>query len=156
VTSGALNPAQFSPPGDDQAKAALHKQLKGDFPRRAREWLDDPAITVDAPARVAADDVDWSDYSDWEAARQLKEVRKIAKDKKVAKGGGKPSVMVATPGADDLDIIDGHHHALARVDLQQDPLAYVVHVPSSSGAWQTMHDHGKTKPDDFGKKKGRK
>lgn len=134
---------QFTPLShDDGAKRKLRKQLRPDFPKSALAWLDDPRVTVEAPAKVDADDVDWSDYADWRASKQLKAVVKIA-DKKITKGKGKPSVMADRPGSDKLDIIDGHHHALARVDAKKPPLTYVVHVPSSTGPWDAMHDRQK-------------
>lgn len=143
---------QFTaPPGDDAAKEALRKQLKPDFPKQARAWLDDPGVTVEAPAKVPADQFDWSEYSDWRASKQLKAVVKIA-EKKIRRGKGKPAVACQRPGNDKLDIIDGHHHTLARVDAKKDPLVYIVHVPSSTGPWDDMHDfqkHDRHK-DDFG------
>lgn len=147
---------QFAPPGDDDAKRSLRKQLKPDFPKSALAWLDDPRVTVEAPSKVPSDDVDWSDYGEWRASRQLKTVVKIAK-KKIVKGKGKPSVMADRPGSDKLDIIDGHHHAMARVDAKKPPLAFVVHVPAATGEWDRMHDRqlNDTKKDDFGKTSGR-
>jgi hypothetical protein len=140
------------PPGDDAAKRKLRKQLKPDFPKAALAWLDDPKVTVEAPSKVSPEDVNWSDYPDWRASRQLKTVVKIAK-KKISKGKGRASVMAARPGNDKLDVIEGHHHALARLEAQKKPLTYVVHVPSATGAWDTMHDHQKHDKikDDFGK-----
>ena len=143
---------QFIPAtGDDDAKRMLRKQLKPDFPKTARAWLDDPRVTVDAPAKVPADDIDWSDYSGRRASRQLKSVVKLTKKKKITKGKGKPSLLVDRPGSDKLNVIDGYHHTLARVDAKKDPLGYVVHVPTDTGPWDDMHDQQKhdSKKDDF-------
>lgn len=146
-----LNPQQFRPPGDDDARDGLYSQLRENFRKRDLEWLNDPQVRVEAPQRVDPGRIDWDEYPEWRAARQLKAVRKIAK--KIDKGKDKPSVMAQAPGSDGLDIIDGHHHALAYVDAKKDPLAYVVHVPSRTGPWTTLHDRqkGDEKKDDFGK-----
>lgn len=140
------------PPGDEAAKKALRKQLKPDFKKKDLAWLDDPEVRVEAPSRVPADSIDWNDYPGWRASRQLKAVVEVAK-KRIDKGKGKPSVVADKPGEDKLDIIDGHHHALARVDHKEDPLAYIVHVPQADGPWDQLHDRQvKDKhPDDFGK-----
>ena len=144
---------QFAEPsGDPAAKKELRKQLKKNFPKDARAWLDRDDVTVEAPARVSADRVDWTEYPDWRASRQLKEVVRLAKGK-VAKGKGRPSVMTDSPSDDKLHPIDGHHHALARLDHKEKPLTYVVHVPHADGPWRTMNDrqvHDVVK-DDFGK-----
>ncbi len=144
---------QWAEPGDDDAKRMLRKQLKADFPKSARAWLDDPRVTVDAPVKVSPDDIDWSEYADWRASKQLKAVVKLARKKIDGKDKGKPSVMASRPGHGKLDILDGHHHALARVDAKKPPLTFVVHVPSATGPWDTMHDQQRndTKKDDFGK-----
>ena len=107
---------------------------------------------MEAPRKVSPDDIDFSEYPDWRAARQLKAVRKIAK--KVDKGKrGDPAVMADRPGNDKLDTLDGHHHVLAEIDHKDKPRAFVVHVPSQHGPWDTMHDHqhSDTRKDDFGK-----
>jgi hypothetical protein len=144
-----LSPHQFAPKGDDDAKASLLKQLKDNFPKQALSWLQDDTVRVDAPQRVSADDIDWDDYPDWRAAKQLKAVGKIAK--KIDKGKtAKPVVLMQAPGEDEKTIIDGHHHALGYIDAKQEPLAYVVHVPAKDGPWTDLTDKGKvTKHDDW-------
>jgi hypothetical protein len=121
--------------GDPDAKKALMKQLKPDFPKAARAWLKDDRVTVDAPAKINPGDIDFSGYPDWRASKQLKSVVKMAK-----KGKDKPSVLAARPGGDKLDLIDGRHHALARMEQKKKPHGYVVHVPSSTGPWDAMED----------------
>lgn len=143
---------QWSPPGDDEAKKALLKQLKKDFPKEATSWLKDPQVTVEAPTRVSPERIDWDEYPEWRASRQLKPIVKIAK--KLRKGKTpKPAVMADRPGTDELDVLDGHHHVLGAVDAKKDPLAWIVHVPSDRGPWDTMHDQQKhdSRKDDFGK-----
>jgi hypothetical protein len=140
---------QFAEPGDDDAKKALLKQLKGHFPKEARAWIKDDRVTVDAPAKINPDDIDFSDYQDWRAAHQLKAVVKIAK------GKGKkpdPAVLAHRPSGR-LDPLDGHHHALADIDQKKKPTAFVVHVPSEHGPWDSMHLKQKNDQykDDFGK-----
>src|ERR1700729_2483793 len=148
-----LNEEQFRPPGDDEAKAGLLSQLKGSFPKEARQWIKDPSIRVDKPARVDPADVDWEQYPEWRASRQLKDVQKKAK--KIDKGKEKPVVMVKRPGSDALDTIDGHHKLMGYVDAKKNPLAYVVHVPSQDGPWSDFHDqqNDEKKQDDFSKTK---
>jgi hypothetical protein len=144
--------SQFAEPGDDDAKKALLKQLKGGFPKGARAWIKHPDVTVDAPAKIDPDHIDFSVYPDWRASRQLKAVRKVAK--KLDKGKSPdPAVMASRPGNDKLDTIDGHHHVLARIDHKEKPRAYVIHVPSAHGPWDGMHNDQSNDPhkDDFGK-----
>jgi hypothetical protein len=143
---------QFNEPtGDPDAKKALLKQLKGDFPKEARDWIKDDRVTVEAAARVNPHRIDFSEYPDWRASRQLKAVRKIAK--KLEKDPGNPAVMADRPGDDKLDTIDGHHHVLAEIDRKKRPKAYIIHVPREHGPWDTMHDKQTNDPrkDDFGK-----
>jgi hypothetical protein len=147
-----LSPRQFPPPGDADAKRALLKQLKPDFPKPALAWLRDPAVSVEAPQRIDPTRVDWDDYADWRASKQLKAVRKIAK--KIDHGKDHTiAVMVQGPGTDELTIIDGHHHALGYLDAKKKPRTYIVHVPETDGPWLGMHDRqlNDTKRDDFGK-----
>lgn len=141
---------QWSAPGDDKAKRKLVKQLRKNFDEEAYDWLLDPRVKVRKPERVDPDTVDYNDYPDWRAARQLKEVRDIAK--KIDKGKEKPALLVQPPHGK-KQVIDGHHHWMGYIDCKEDPLAWVVDVPSNTGPWQTMHDHqhGDDKKDDFGK-----
>jgi len=148
-----LNARQFSPPqGDESARKALIKQLRKDFPEPALAWLDSPDVQVDQPQRIPADQIDWDGYPRWRASRQLEAVVEIAK-KKIHKKKGKPSVVAERPGNPDLLLIDGHHHAMARIDHKEQPLAYVVHVPAQQGPWNTLHDKQTSDkhPDDFGR-----
>jgi hypothetical protein len=148
-----LSPRQFAPQGDQTAREALIDQLSSSFSPQHLQWLSDPQVTVQAPQRVPAEAIDWEDYPNWRASHELKKVQKIAK--KLDKKKGKPSVVAHRPGDRELFIIDGHHHALARVEREEDPFAYVVHVPERNGPWNTMHDHqkgDKDKPDFRGEK----
>jgi len=148
-----FNQQQFRPPGDDDAKAALNEQLKGNFPKEARQWLKSDDVRVDAPTRLDPDSIDWDGYPDWRASRQLGDVKKRAK--KIDKGKHKPIVTVRTPGSEKNRIIDGHHGAMGYVDAKENPLAYVVHVPNQKGPWDTFHDQQRDDKhkDDFGKTK---
>lgn len=148
-----LNARQFQPPqGDEGAKKALLKQLKKDFPKEALTWLKDERVTVEGPSRIPAGDIDWDDYPEWRASKQLETVVQVAK-KKIDKGKGKPAVMARRPHDQDLLILDGHHHTMARVDHKENPLAFVVNVPHDHGPWDDLHDKQihDTKKDDFGK-----
>ena len=133
-----LNPHQFAPPGDEKARKRLLKQLKPDFPSDALDWLRDPAVRVEAPQRIPATDLDFDDYPNWRASHELKKVNKIARKKK-----NKDIVVADRPGEEDLYIIDGHHHALAKIDREKDPKGYIVHVPAREGPWTKLHDRQK-------------
>lgn len=115
-------------------------------------------MRVDAPQRVDPEGLDWSDYPDWRAAQQVREVIKVAK--KINNGKTpKPSVFTQAPGDDELFIVDGHHYAPAEVDLKQQPLGYVVRVPTKDGPWSTMHSEQQKnvndEVDDFKPKRAR-
>lgn len=146
-----LNSMQFHPPGDDEAKQKLYDELRTSFKKKDLEWLKDDQIRVDAPKKISPEAIDWDDYPDWRACRQLKEVRDIAK--KLEKGKKPKPIVLADSGDDTMFIVDGHHHALAQVDHKDKPKAYVMHVPSKEGPWTTLHDKqkGDTRKDDFGK-----
>ena len=152
-----LSPRQFRPTGDEAARQALLGQLSGDFSAEAISWLNDPSVSVSAPQRVPAEEIDWEDYPNWRASHELKKVQKIAKKLGKRKKAGKPSVLVSSPEDKDLFVADGHHHALARVDRDEDPLAYIVHVPTRNGPWRTMHDQqqGDSDKPDFKREKDR-
>lgn len=145
-----LSQRQFPPKGDEEAKAELLRQLKGNFRKRDLKWLKDPSITVDAAERIDASDIDWSTYPEWRASRQLKAVRKVAD--KIDDGKDKPVVTYQSPGGR-RKLMDGHHHALGYVDHKENPLGYTIHVPHDNGPWATLHDRqvDDTKKDDFGK-----
>ena len=149
-----LSPMQFQPPGDDEAKAALIKQMRKNFRKQDLAWLDDAGIRVESPSKIDPDHIDWDDYPDWRASRQLEEVQGIAKKVEKGKKTPKPVVLAASPGNDDnMYIVDGHHHAMAQVERKKKPVGWVVHVPTAEGPWTTLHDKqlGDTRKDDFGK-----
>jgi hypothetical protein len=141
---------QWDEPGDDKAKRKLAKQLGKSFPEDAYDWLLDPRVKVSRPDRVDPESVEYDDYPEWRASRQLKEVRKTAK--KIVKGKEKPAVVAELPNGQ-REVLDGHHHWLAAIDAKTDPLAYVVRVPRYSGPWDAMQDkqQGDPRKDDFGK-----
>jgi len=110
-------------------------QLSKDYPPEATAWV--KQATWSGPRTISMSSVDLSQEQQWRAASEPKKVEKIAK--KIQKGKLKPIIAVQSPDSDKYTVVDGHHHALAYLDLGRDPVAYVGQVPSKHGPWTDMH-----------------
>lgn len=129
--------------GDDDSKAKdkLRKQLKGNFPKDAYAFLDDPGVRVEK-TKIKPSDIDWQHRDEWAATHQPKQVKQVRKA--IEHGHEKPIVGVLRPGEDNIMIADGHHHGEAYTQLGVKKMpAYVIKVNRRTGPWDEMHDKQK-------------
>jgi 8-oxo-dGTP pyrophosphatase MutT (NUDIX family) len=98
--------------------------MEGNVPDSAIGWVRRASWVL---CEVPWDLVDDDDLSSWAAAHQPGAVGRDAREITEG-GGGNPGVLIRQPGASRLDIVDGHHHALARHRLGRPVLAYVGDV----------------------------
>lgn len=102
----------------------VYRRMEGNFPDSAIGWVRRASWTR---CQVPWDLIDDDDIGSWAASH---EPGAVARDAREIRAGdeGKPGVLIRRPGAKRLDIIDGHHHALARRKLGHPVLAYVGDV----------------------------
>lgn len=127
-------------PSQRKLRKRIRKQLSSDFPPEATAWV--KQARWDPPRWVPRGQVDTSDEHSWAAWHDRKKVKKFRKKirKQLAKGGHpKPAILVHTPGSDTAMIADGHHHALAEMELGYGVWAVTAHVTSARGPWDEMH-----------------
>jgi hypothetical protein len=143
---------QFTAPqGSAEDKAALLSQLGKSFHQKDLAWLNDPGIKVEMRP-VTPSQIDWDHREEWQATHEPGKVKE--KRKAIKHGDLKPVAFVDRPHTDDLMVMDGHHHAEAYTQLMGKPKqdqpksirnmrgmpGYVIHVPRTSGPWDTLHD----------------
>jgi len=121
---------------------AVYDQLLEDFPKDAARWV--LHLKWDGPRDVPIADVDYSNKGSWHASKDPDHVALMVK--KIKAGKKKPVVLVKKPGKKKLMVVDGHHRALAYLQLDEPLRAYVAKVPGD-GPWDEMHaaqTHGKS------------
>jgi len=124
----------------EDVASGVYAQMSKAFPAPAIGWVKDSASWT-GPQQVPLDQVDMSDKDQWDASHEPGKVAKIAAKMRRALGRGghpKPAVLVRWPGSQKDVIVDGHHHVLAaQQDGQHFIWAYVGHVDSEKGPWNT-------------------
>jgi hypothetical protein len=113
-------------------------QLSRNFPASALDWVKDADVSSwQGPEEVHPDQIDTGDMDHWDADHDPKATgrlrRRLRKGAKV-----KPVVMIRTPGSHEDIIVDGHHRALAAMREGHLVRAYIGHVTSETGPWQTL------------------
>lgn len=126
---------------DHDAKKALLKQLKGNFPKSVTKWIKDDSVHVER-TKVSPHEIDWQHREEWAATHEPGTVNDVRKS--IKHGHDKPIVGVARPGKDNIMVADGHHHleAYTQLDVKKMP-AYLIKVNRVNGPWDTMHEHQK-------------
>jgi hypothetical protein len=117
------------------AREQVYNQLSGKFPKDAITWV--KTVRWDPPAKYDLDEFDTDDASDWSASKDPKRV-----DHEIERwqsGRAHPIVTVQV-GDGPLIIVDGHHRFLARERMHKGrALAFVGHVPNTTGPWMDTH-----------------
>lgn len=109
-------------------------QLSRNFPATSLDWVKDTGWEL---AWVHPGDIATEDTAEWAASHDPKTVSRIRR--KLRRGGKvAPVVLVRTPGSHADIIVDGHHRVLAAMKEGHMVRAYVGHVNSSTGGWQTL------------------
>lgn len=114
-------------------------QLSGNFPPSAIKWVLDPDVSTswDGPVHIPPAQIDTHDEDEWNAKIDRAKVARIKKHYR-RRGKMKPAVVVRGPGHDKDIIADGHHHVMAALELGIPIKAYVGHVSTMHGPWDTM------------------
>lgn len=130
-------PAQEREYRRGSAAEQVFRQESEDFPAQAVSWIKSPKIRWEGPAQIPLSEIDFGNKKKWRASGHP---QKVAKFKRMIKAGDrKPVVLVKAPGQRKYKVTDGHHRALAYLELGWDVRAYVGHVPSITGPWDKMH-----------------
>ncbi len=117
-------------------KSKVIKQLAKDYPLNSLNWVKE--IKWDGPEKVNIEDVDYSNYRNWQANHEPKKVKKF--EKKISNGKMKPVILVKTPKNKKYIVIDGHHRALAYRNLDEPLRAWIGYTKTEKGPWDTFHD----------------
>ncbi len=117
-------------------KSKVVKQLAKDYPLNSLNWVKE--IKWDGPEKVNIEDVDYSNYKNWQASHEPKKVKKF--EKKISNGKMKPVILVKTPRNKKYIVIDGHHRALAYRNLDEPLRAWIGYTKTEKGPWDTFHD----------------
>lgn len=115
----------------------IYQQLSEDYKDKDIEWV--KHIPWIGPVEVPLSSIDFSNKDNWKASSELDQVQKFA-DKISQDGFSKPVILANNPSNDNkMMIIDGHHRALAYLQLGQPMTAFVGQVGSDQGPWQKLH-----------------
>lgn len=138
----AEEPHKIADTAGASAKIAeeVYAQLLEDFPKEAIAWV--RAATWTGPTEVPLDSIDFSSRATWRASKEPKQVAKFADMMKA--GEAKPIVLVNEPNNAKMIVVDGHHRALAAEKNGTPVLAYVAHVGTADGPWDSMHASQRT------------
>ncbi len=117
-------------------KSMVVKQLSKDYPPNSLNWVKE--IKWGGPEKIDIDDVDYSNYKNWQAHHEQKKVKKF--EKKISNGKMKPIILVKTPKNKKYIIIDGHHRALAYRNLNRPLIAWIGYTKSENGPWDEFHE----------------
>lgn len=120
--------------GNKDAAAKAFQQVAEDFPPAAAAWMHH--ATWSGPANVPLAHIDWTpeEMEGADPAHVAEFVAKLQAGKKL-----KPVILVKTPGAPTLRLVDGHHRYLAAAQLQEPVRAYIGVVDADHGPWEHMH-----------------
>jgi ParB/Sulfiredoxin domain len=116
----------------------VYVQMAGNFPPEAIAWV--RRAKWEGPVYIPWDDIDTAGKKTWAAAHQPEKVAQFKKQIKAHDGHVAPSILVRQRHGGKSYIVDGHHRALAREELNQDVLAYVgVIDPGDREAAEQTH-----------------
>lgn len=117
------------------AAAKVFEAVAKDYPPAAMAWVHDTDWS--GPVDVPLNHLDMSDLGEYGNNQDsIDHFKKEIQDK----GHTKPVILVKTPSASKLAIIDGHTRVTAYSQLDEPVRAYIGTVDSDEGPWDTMHD----------------
>ena len=118
----------------------VYLQMAKNFPPEAIAWIKRAKWT--GPIWVPWDRIDQDDRDKWAASKQPGKVKECEEQIKAHGGHVAPSVLVQEPNSQKAFIVDGHHRALARENLNQKVLAYLGNIdPKDREAAEETHTH---------------
>lgn len=111
--------------------------LAADYEEKDIEWV--KQIPWIGPVEVPLSDIDFSNKDNWQASKDMEHVQDF--EDKVKDGLTKPIVLVNNKSNDNKhQIVDGHHRALAHLQLGTPIPAYIGEVSMDKGPWSRLHD----------------
>jgi hypothetical protein len=136
VTILSKDAANLSDPNPVEA-THIENYLLGNYPPDAIRWVRDAKWI--GPVLVPQSRVDYADEQKWAASRQPATVARFAR--KIGNGTGhtKPVIAVQQDGNYKVNVVDGHHRALAYRKLGRPIVAYVGFVARDDDRWEATH-----------------
>lgn len=114
----------------------VYNQLADDFPPEALEWV--RGVVWQGPIDVPLDSIDMSNSDTWAAAHEPDRVSFF--DGEIKEGTVKPVILVNEPNNNKLLVVDGHHRVMSASEQNAETIpAFVAHVTTVTGPWDTMH-----------------
>lgn len=116
----------------------VYVQMARNFPPKSIEWVRRAKWT--GPVYVSWESIDTEDKEKWAAAHEPGKVADFKKQIKAHDGHVAPSVLVRQKTGRAF-IVDGHHRALAREELDQPVLAYIGTVGAPADYQSATETH---------------
>lgn len=114
----------------------VYDHLAEDYEEKDIQWV--LHIPWVGPVEVPLTSIDFSNKDNWQATQEEDEVGKFAE--KQQDGFSKPIVLVNNPSNDNkMEIVDGHHRALAALQNNTPVAAYVGQIGTNRGPWDKLH-----------------
>jgi hypothetical protein len=115
--------------------------VSDDYKGKDIKWI--LSVPWIGPVEVQLNSLDFSNKDRWQASQDVDHVQHFVD---MLKDGDqlKPIILANNPSTDAaMIIVDGHHRALAYLQLNLPPIAYVGQIGSDIGDWTDMHDSQK-------------
>jgi hypothetical protein len=119
---GAGGPSDFRDANPVDAEH-IYDQMAKNFPPDAIEWVKRAHWL--GPMNIPWARIDSDDVQSWAASHQPDKVKEFERLIQAHGGHVAPSVVIQDDDSPKAIIIDGHHRALARKNLNMDVLAYI-------------------------------
>lgn len=122
--------------GEHIDSQTVYDHLAEDYNEKDIQWV--LHIPWTGPQEVPLSAIDFSNKDNWQASQDEEHVQEFAD--KVDEGQTKPIVLVNNPSNDNkMEIVDGHHRALAHLQAGTPIPAYIGSVGSNRGPWDKLH-----------------
>lgn len=118
----------------------VYLQMTSNFPEPSIQWI--KRARWQGPVDIPWEHIDTKDIKGWAASHQPEKVKEFETQIKAHHGDVKPSVLIQDNDTPKSIIIDGHHRAIARHNLNMPVLSYVGHIdPKDRQAAEETHSH---------------
>jgi ADP-ribosyltransferase exoenzyme/ParB/Sulfiredoxin domain len=115
----------------------VYSQLLENYPPDSIQWV--KSIPWTGPVNVPQDQIDYDAVKTWAASHEQDRDQEFAARIKAGEDVH-PVVAVKEPDGE-IQVVDGHHRALAYKELGLPVKAYVGTVNSETGPWDELHVH---------------
>lgn len=113
-------------------------KMASNFPPEAIEWV--KRATWEGPVDIAWDNIDTDGLKTWAAFKQPERVKEFEQKIRMHHGDIEPTIMIKDNDTPKSIIIDGHHRALARHNMNMPVLSYVGRInPADRKAAEETH-----------------